>query len=206
MIIVIDPGNEQETSPHTQSQGDSNPRPSTQRLRVAASFLVPSGPTRATLGGDQASLCLLGAGWPKQTRVLTSLTGRSLSQPVSWASWVPLAHMGSSPWLQEGWSPADQGVHWCQVSHLSWRFTSPVAKEVETHRLRVPDVSPPNNVAGFSHRVVTPRLFVPENNFIPAGTVQWFPTGRTEPRMSHDVVFLDVLFLCLPYMVTRTNI
>ena len=62
------------------------------------------------------------------------------------------------------------------------------------------------SVVGFSCIVVTPRLFFPGSNFIPAGTTQSGSYLKNwAPKVPWHSFFTHFLFLCLPYMVTHTN-
>ena len=58
---------------HTQSHSDFNPLPSSQHLRVVVSFLMEL--LRQLWEMIRLPFCLLGAGLPKQTQILTSLMG-----------------------------------------------------------------------------------------------------------------------------------
>ena len=56
------------------------------------------------------------------------------------------------------------------------------------------------SVVGFSCIVVTPRLFFPGSNFIPAGTTLLGLCQRTEPRMPRGAVFLYIFYFFVSHI------
>ena len=146
--------------------------------------------------------CLLGAGLPNQTWILTHLMG-GMPLAASWASPGSIAPPGSlPPARQEGQCPTDQSVCWCQAkSPLHPRGCTPATREVKSPSLK-PRQAPKKCCRTYVQRDGTWRLISRKQCLFVLALAQWIHIQRLSPMHGGELPFILFLLFCPPYVVT----